>query len=268
MVSGVVRSANGHDGRRCSGCSVSVCWRSKCVSSISFDANGIHGFTLNFVVFCCALLSFIFFVLAGNLELVAAAKLYQRNITVYSATLSVFTIECDAEASGPDLLLSFHSGDHYNSVRPNAGNSKYSRMSSSSRSRKLTKHSSGSSSRRSLSDTVTTSTSTLSVATPTAQECGSESYSAVQPQDSNIVVATVVGIDSAPVVKKNAQCPCGSGKRYKRCCWAKLKEEKKEERRRQNRRERDREISDSEDRRRSKSRDEDEAVGGFKVLAI
>jgi len=160
----------------------------------------------------------------GNLELVAAARLYRRNITVYSATLSVFTIECDCEdTSGPDMLLSFHSGDHYNSVRANAGNKKYSRNG-----RKLTRNGSGGSSRRSLTDTVTTAASTVSTPPATAE---------FGLQDTNIVLATVVGIDDVPV-NKNAQCPCGSGKRYKRCCWANVKEEKKEARKRKDKRNR------------------------------
>ena len=149
--------------------------------------------------------------LSGNLELVAAARLYQRNITVYSATLAVFTIECDLEETrGPDLLLSFHSGDHYNSVRVNAGNKKSSSKSKSSRS--LMRDSSGGSSRRSLADTVTTASSTISVSPPSDV-----------PSSSNIVVATVVGIDDAPV-KKGDKCPCGSGKKFKRCCWVNVKE--------------------------------------------
>ena len=161
----------------------------------------------------------------GNLELVAAARMYQRNITVYNSTLSVFTIECDCEeTSGPDMLLSFHSGDHYNSVRANAGIKKSSRGGKSSR--KLTRTASGGSSRRSLAGTATTSASTVSVS-PVVNDTGL--------QDTNIVVATVVGIDDEPI-RKNAQCPCGSGKRYKKCCGAKLKEEKKEERRKKDRR--------------------------------
>jgi len=217
----------------------------------------------------------------GNLELVAAARMYRRNITVYSATLAVFTIECECEpeeTSGPDMLLSFQSGDHYNSVRRNAGNNgngnKKKASSRSSRSgRKLSRNGSGGSSRRSLSDTVTTSaTSNSTISTSVSPPTGE--YEGLQ--DANIVVATVLGVDEAPPVKKNAPCPCGSGKRYKRCCWANVKEEKKEERRRRDtRRGRNNSpVEDSDDRRRDRRRrssqesGDDDTVGGFKVLQI
>lgn len=203
------------------------------------------------------------FHLSGNLELVAAARMYGRNITVYSATLAVFTIDCDCEEPcGPNMLLSFHSGDHYNSVRQNAGNggnskNKKGKISRGS-SRKLSSYASGGSSRRSLSDTATTS-STISNSPPTDGL-----------QDTNIVVATVVGIDDVPTVKKNDPCPCGSGRRYKRCCWANVKEEKKEERRRRDRKNRgySQDSHDLQSGSNSKDRDDEGAVSGFKVLQI
>ena len=45
----------------------------------------------------------------------------RRNITVYSSNLAAFTIHHDNNkgSSGPDLLLSYHDNDHYNSVRLN-----------------------------------------------------------------------------------------------------------------------------------------------------
>lgn len=44
-----------------------------------------------------------------------------RNITVYSSSLAAFTIHHDSgsDSAGPDLLLSYHDNDHYNSVRMN-----------------------------------------------------------------------------------------------------------------------------------------------------
>ncbi|GAX12057.1 OTU domain-containing protein 3 [Fistulifera solaris] len=61
----------------------------------------------------------------GNLELVAAARHYRRNIVVFSAEQAVFTIHHanKGSPSGPDLLLSYHDNDHYNSVRSNASTS-------------------------------------------------------------------------------------------------------------------------------------------------
>jgi len=54
----------------------------------------------------------------GNVELVAAARLYQRDITVYSPG-GAFSIECGSMNTAQDqtLSVSYHEGDHYNSVR-------------------------------------------------------------------------------------------------------------------------------------------------------
>jgi hypothetical protein len=41
-----------------------------------------------------------------------------------------------------------------------------------------------------------------------------------------IPLATVVGVNDKPI-KEKAPCPCGSGRRYKKCCLAKLKIEAK-----------------------------------------
>jgi hypothetical protein len=57
----------------------------------------------------------------GNLELVGGARLYRRNITVFSSVGAAFTIEHGPEkSSGPDLIVSYHDNDHYNSVRNSA----------------------------------------------------------------------------------------------------------------------------------------------------
>lgn len=43
---------------------------------------------------------------------------HRRKITVFSATLAALTIDHDGkESSGPEIHLSFHDNDHYNSVR-------------------------------------------------------------------------------------------------------------------------------------------------------
>jgi len=52
----------------------------------------------------------------GNPELVCAARLYRHNITVFTAQ-QAFSIDCGSEKTkGPDLMLSYHDNDHYNSV--------------------------------------------------------------------------------------------------------------------------------------------------------
>jgi len=57
----------------------------------------------------------------GNLELVAAARLYRRKVKVFSIT-AAYTIDHDKNSSGPDLMVSYHDNDHYNSVRGKNGN--------------------------------------------------------------------------------------------------------------------------------------------------
>lgn len=53
----------------------------------------------------------------GNAELVAAAQLFRRNITIFSAG-GVFSIESGHDRNtGPDLMLSYHENSHYNSVK-------------------------------------------------------------------------------------------------------------------------------------------------------
>jgi hypothetical protein len=54
------------------------------------------------------------------LDCLLLAVAFRRKITVFSATLAAFTIDHgESESSGPDLLVSFHDNDHYNSVHNN-----------------------------------------------------------------------------------------------------------------------------------------------------
>lgn len=162
----------------------------------------------------------------------------RRNITVYSATLSAITIEHDKdESTGSDLLVSFHSGDHYNSVRYKNGRRPEKTLSRSSSERRTSRQKSRRSSlhrgasvngigttssrseftRSSQSDTVTTSASTIST---TEESLCDQSRS----EQKKIPLATVVGVENKPT-KRSSPCPCGSGRRYKKCCWAKERSE-------------------------------------------
>lgn len=170
----------------------------------------------------------------GHLELVAAARMYRcvkeiahdslclmfyqrfayiaslsRNITVYSSSLDAHTIEhgSDKISAGPDLLLSYHDNDHYNSVRRSSGSkppppiktyvaSRFSPMQEGD----LTNKDDG------ADKTLEESTTTKSAA--------------------GIGTIREVGMVEKPCVgpaKKISLCPCGSGLRYKKCCAAKEK---------------------------------------------
>jgi len=107
----------------------------------------------------------------GNLELAAAAQLFGRNILVFSPG-NAFTISHGKKKSrGPDLFLSYHDNDHYNSVRT------------------------GSFTPRSVSST-------------------DESTDPMDEQKEDEATARP---------EKNDPCPCGSKKKFKKCC---LKAEK------------------------------------------
>jgi len=141
----------------------------------------------------------------GNLEVVAAARLYRRSITVYSETMAAFTIDHGAKKPmGSDLLVSYHDNDHYNSVRdklhrPTPSKNVMPRSSPRSTTRDNDNHRRQ---RESDIDTVTT--------------CLSKSQiNADSPQK---------------YIKRSAPCPCGSGFRYKKCCLAKQKQTKRNER--------------------------------------
>jgi hypothetical protein len=157
----------------------------------------------------------------------------RRNITVYSAILSAYTIDHDKDKStGPSLLVSFHGGNHYNSVHRNSARAPIKPMSRSLTERRPTRRSSrrSPSSRRSsatcrrsssMSDTVTTSASTIS----TMEEYQSQSEPSIN-DGKEIPLATVVAVDDKPI-ERSAPCPCGSGRKYKKCCLVKLKNEAK-----------------------------------------
>jgi OTU-like cysteine protease/SEC-C motif len=170
----------------------------------------------------------------GNLELVAAARLYERNVTVFSAALSAYTIEPDKEPTGPDLLLSFHDNDHYNSVRDVASPHppvKYCKPKSTRLDRSQPE--------ASLPERTTTAASSVSEACSTTK--GNS-------------------IAKIPANKKGV-CPCGSGQRYRKCCLAKEKHAARLDKMR---------LSESQDHdlHRTAEREETKMIGSFLVLKI
>ncbi len=52
----------------------------------------------------------------GDVEIVCAARLYKRQITIFSSSGAYNIGIGDEKPSGPDILLSFHENSHYNSV--------------------------------------------------------------------------------------------------------------------------------------------------------
>jgi OTU-like cysteine protease/SEC-C motif len=151
----------------------------------------------------------------GNLELVAAARLYRRNITVFSTTSAMSIPHGHKESSGPDLLLSYHDNDHYNSVQDTTQKQHNKTM-----------------------DPPESAAAMFEQAT-SEQTCETEESSGdsgevcnkpdgrvlkvagVIPSSSppSVEERTIASTKSAATTKKHSPCPCGSGKKYRRCCW-------------------------------------------------
>ena len=141
------------------------------------------------------------------------SSLSRRKITVFSANMAAFTIDHgESESTGPDLLVSFHDNDHYNSVRnmdePNPKPPPQRRKDPKQAKKKSKSDSSVDS--ENVSGTTETTSGTDTTASTTT------SLSELSVEDTKEKVA-------ATPVKKGAPCPCGSGRKYKKCCLAKEK---------------------------------------------
>lgn len=109
-------------------------------------------------------------------------------------------------------MVSFHDNNHYNSVRDSKAKPPKQKPTKA-----LNRNLSGSSSRDS---TLNESDKTSSDVTSSTTVSSSLSELSV---DERPDPATKQPEENAKSVKKNDPCPCGSGKRYKKCCLAKEK---------------------------------------------
>ena len=199
----------------------------------------------------------------GNVEIVVASRVYKRNIMVFSGEYSngALQIVCDdddekekkngcgggADDNDHGLLLSYHGNDHYNSVHTIDGMKKMKQSSTKENDSALPSSSSkvkqkgkavittGSGDGNSKKDTVATSQSTTTTA---------EGKSRNRPPT------------------RGSNCPCGSGKKYKKCCLAAEKSKK----RLAKHVEKKNGSNDSADNENEKR--EDSFIGDFKVLTI
>jgi len=220
----------------------------------------------------------------GNLELVAAAKLYKRNITLFSASanLSAMGISHGGEkSSGPDLLVSYHENSHYSSVRDttikmfqphefytvyktnqnnsngNSNGNSHKSHSHNTQSRKqkmkkedilvddddtgndeMVKNENGTEMNGSNGGTeqaTTTATPTVNdsstfaiiVALPATNDETTDHTQQQQQQEEEQPCESLEmpnnKITRGP--KKSGPCPCGSNKKYKKCCWEQVRRE-------------------------------------------
>ena len=207
---------------------------------------------------------------------------YRRKITVYSS-MAAYTIDHgEKESDGPDMLVSFHDSDHYNSVRDKNRPSKPAthetrkggnkRNKATNQKEKVVEdvedmtNSSGKTTKRkgkvvnaaeeaSSIDMNGSSGKTTAPKGKVVQDVeevsipmkfdnslqDSAALHSVDIQDPRLgatdtTVSTTTSMSELTVkdkgeackepqkpVKKNSPCPCGSGQRYKKCCFAKKK---------------------------------------------
>lgn len=133
----------------------------------------------------------------------------RRKVTVFSATLSAYSIEPgDEKPSGPDILVSFHDNDHYNSVRNDKSPPKAPP--------KLNKQKKVLSPSREPSEGLSDITATTATTTTTSSTVSDVSLDRNSETNSDKILPK-------KSAKKSSPCPCGSGQRYKKCCHAKEK---------------------------------------------
>ena len=224
----------------------------------------------------------------GNLELVAAARLYRRRIRVFSSNLAAMNIDYDSDKppGGLELLVSYHDNDHYNSVRDNSRGGKpppppirtYEKQESgpevdgcpSDEGVSAKTECNDSSKTQSTSSTQVTlntqSTSSSSYGESLSSEENSEETSEIareEPSPSTEAPSHEPSLENCKPKKPpkaNANCPCGSKVKYRKCC----KEKDRREAHRQRLLEQNGEADQS---------DEDETTthpmeGKFRILSI
>lgn len=144
----------------------------------------------------------------------------RRKITVFSTTLAAFTIDHgESKPLGPDLLVSYHDNDHYNSVRDRTSPPK------------PVKNDAGASWKscngddeyfQGLRDNVGDGGISKDIGELRIDDPANDFIEAAEASFSDLSLnetKSKVGKD----VKKAAPCPCGSGMKYKKCCLAKQK---------------------------------------------
>mmetsp|Transcript_14504 Transcript_14504/g.17642 ORF Transcript_14504/g.17642 Transcript_14504/m.17642 type:complete len:255 (-) Transcript_14504:28-792(-) len=140
----------------------------------------------------------------GDVEIVCAAKLYKRTVTIFS-NIGAYNIDIgDEKTSGPDILLSYHDNQHYNSIHDSSidyspDNTKKKDVSGTSNKENRL------STEKQPSGELETDSSKIDV------------KSLRQDQKDDIMPTTQT------IQKRNEVCSCGSGLRYKKCCLAKEK---------------------------------------------
>jgi len=219
----------------------------------------------------------------GNVEVVVASKLHGRSIIVFSSEYSngALSIAYDDDgdidggggcaARGDRLLLSYHGNDHYNSVRsiqacPSSLGGTIDDRRGGEGQRRSSKKSSGGNGEGGAADDANKDSARGS---DDGMEGAKASQSTTGGRRSDRRIDGNEGRRRPPA--RGSVCPCGSGKKYKKCCSARDKIET----RRSTRLLRDGITPNEDGSARESDCDKDkerdgaeEFIGSFKVLAI
>ena len=182
---------------------------------------------------------------AGHPELHAASMALRRNIQVHQHEQSVWQVTNweEAEAAGPALTLSYHDGNHYNSLCKVVGRERASEPAEAAWER--ADESAEAAHDRDdvdpppealeeevmtvelLSDTREDSSAPLVRALIRIEGTRACLLLRIEPESSSNASSTTQPTDTKarpkPIkpVRRNKACPCGSGLKYKSCCGAK-----------------------------------------------
>jgi OTU domain-containing protein 3 len=163
----------------------------------------------------------------GHLELVAAARLYRRTVTIYSSSLASLQIDHDATSqavAGPPLRVSYHDNDHYNSIRE-TGRASPPPLPI----RTYIKED------KDGAMAVATTSTEEGFEEAIVGEFEPDSTEAVEvPAAEEVPEAGAAGPTTTKKKQKKAKpgglCPCGSGEKYRKCCKEKDKRAAHQER--------------------------------------
>jgi SEC-C motif len=117
-----------------------------------------------------------------------------RNIVVYSAEHALTIEHGQGKSGGINMMVSYHENDHYNSVRDNS----VAKPPPPVNIKRLTN----------IESSQSGDTEAILEEPDIDGEIKKPEETVTEPSMSN-----------EKPVKKNAPCPCGSGLRYRKCCW-------------------------------------------------
>lgn len=123
----------------------------------------------------------------------------RRNIKVFSS-IAAYTIEHGAkESTAPDLMVSYHDNDHYNSVHSTKGKKPPPPV-----------------------KTIAPSVAMESIRSTDSTHLGDESYNSSEARKrdgkADETKSPNSRITTKEIGKKGGKCPCGSGYSYRKCC--------------------------------------------------